>query len=378
MNSDLKIAVAARGLSVESSGPVEFISGFIQALLEDGRSQIYLYYNTPAFIGRYPQAHERALPSPNRLWWDHWLLPRALRRDRVDVTILPKGTLPIWGARRPIAVIHDLGYFYPALDAYPTTDTAYMQFALRWTARRAWGIFTVSEFTRQDVLQILKPGPERVHTIYEAPNPAYRPVTDPETLARVRAHYGLDRPFIFYPTSLSPRKNIPRLLKALEQVQDRLPHQLVLTGGRAWKAGEIEARLQEPIGARVQRLGNVPPDDMPALYSLADFTVYVSLFEGFGLPVVEAFRCGSPVLISSQSCLPEVAGGAALEVDGTSVEALADGLLRLAEDETLRSHYVQLGFERASTFSWARTAELALGWIAQRWEEGRQSKSTLL
>ncbi|MDX1436171.1 MAG: glycosyltransferase family 1 protein [Anaerolineales bacterium] len=366
----IKIAIAARGLSFDPSGPTEFIHGFTGALLEAQRGHKYtIYYNSPELIGQFPAADERSLPLRNRFIWDHLLLPLALRRDGVDVAIFPKGTMPLWGARQAVVVMHDLGYFYPDLQAYRPLESAYLKNGMRRVARRAWGIFAVSEFTRRDVIRILDADPEKVHTIYEAPAGQYAPVRDEDALSRARARYRLPEPFIFYPTSISPRKNIQRLLEALDSVRDRIPHHLVLTGGQAWNSRELENALGRYAQGRVHRLGVVAPQDMPALYSLADFTVYISIFEGFGLPVLEAMRCGSPVMVSAQASLQEVAGGAAFVVDGYDVGEMAEGLVSLAADNALRADLRQKGFARAPAFSWARTAELALDWIETRWGE---------
>lgn len=361
------IAIAARGLTQGFSGPNEFIRGLTQGLLDHAPAyRIHLYYDSPDALGLFPRAVERVLPSKNRVVWDQLLLPRALRQDKIDVAIFPKGPIPLSVPCRAVSVIHDLGYFYPEIDAYRTLDTLYFRLALPLAARQAWGLFAVSEYTRQDVIRTLHADPAKVITIHEAPGDLYRPVTDPARLADVRQRYQLREPFMFYPTSISPRKNISRVLGALEAVKDQIPHHLVLTGGLKWKTANLLERLNGPLAERVHLLGAVRAEDMPALYSLAQFVIYPSLFEGFGLPVVEAFRCGTPVLISNLTSLPEIAGDAALIVDGGRADSIRGGLLRLANDASLRAELRQRGLARAETFTWEKTIRRIVTWIERK------------
>ncbi|MBT3320874.1 MAG: glycosyltransferase family 4 protein [Anaerolineae bacterium] len=179
----------------------------------------------------------------------------------------------------------------------------------------------------------------------------FRPEENKDVLAKIKHRYKLQTPFIFYPTSISPRKNIDRVLDAFEKIQNDIPHHLYFTGERSWNSLRTEKRLAGPISSRVHRIGSVPLKDMPAVYSLAEYTIYPSLFEGLGLPLSEAFLCGSPVLTSDQTSLPEVAGDAALIVPAYDTDAIAAGMLRLAEDGPLRLALVEKGKERAQLFT---------------------------
>lgn len=359
----MKIAIAARGLTQGFSGPNEFIRGLARGFLAHlPHVELHMYYDSPVARGLFPAAREHVLPSANRLVWDQALLPRALKRDKIDIAIFPKGPLPFILPCRAISVIHDLGYFHPEINAYRAPDTKYFQFALPRAVRRADAVFAVSEYTRQDVIRTLGADPLKVLTVYEAPGEGYRPVVDEIQLNAVRAKYNLKEPFIFYPTSISPRKNILRVLEAFEPLTYMFPYRLYLTGGMGWNNEAIKEKLSA-VSHRVKLLGAVDAADMPAIYSLAKFTIYPSLFEGFGLPLVEAFLCGSPVLTSDQTCLPEIAGDASLIVDGLSVTAIRDGLIRMLRDAALRESLRQKGFERARVFTWVRTMRIIAGWL---------------
>lgn len=147
---------------------------------------------------------------------------------------------------------------------------------------------------------------------------------------------------------------------------DKIPHHLYFTGGVSWNSDKVIQRLSGPISERVHQLGKVPFEDMAALYTLAEFTIYPSLFEGLGLPVLEAFQCGSPVITSGETSLPEITGDAALIVNAYSTESIAAGLFRLATDAGLRSELRRSGFDRAKLFTWKQTVSQALDHIATK------------
>lgn len=364
MTKSFKIAIVARGLSEPPSGPKNYLQGFAEEFIRQATPHIvWVYYNSTEFLGHFPRAVEKCIPVKNKFLWDHLLLPYYLWKDHIDLVIFPKGTISFWMACRAAVIILDLGYFYPELHAYKPLDTLYMRFAMKFAARHSQVVFTISEHTRQDVIRLLNVSSEKVINILGAPHEQYDVIKDQELLERVRQKYNLYAPFIFYPTNISPRKNFTRLLDAFETIQAEIPHHLYVTGHISWNAKDVKERLRGPISARVHQLGTVPVEDMAALYSLAEFSIYPSLFEGLGLPVLEGFRCGSPMLVSNQTSLPEVAGDAALIVDGYSTDSIAQGLLQMALDPGLRSTLREKGFARAKEFTWQKTVQIVMDWI---------------
>lgn len=360
-----KIAVACRDLGNLSTGVQKTCFGFTQELVRYREDyEIHLYYSQKQHLQWFPEVQQHYMPMRTRLLWDHLLLPLALKRDKVEYAIFPKGTKSLFSPCRDLVIIHDLGYFYPQFDAYQSLDTIYMKWMMPYSARQAWGVFTVSEATKQDVIRFLLPGQsEKVQTILNNSTFDYQKVTAEKRLEEIVLKYKLELPFVFYPTSISPRKNILRLLEAWDSVSNEIPHHLYLTGNKSWKSAEIEQQLAAREPQRVHLLGKVTEEDMPSLYSLADFVVYVSLFEGFGLPVLEAMRCGVPVLAANTSSIPEVSADAALYVDPYSQDQIASGLRRMAEDRILRETLIERGYEQARKFSWERTVSTALKWI---------------
>ncbi|NJN84004.1 MAG: glycosyltransferase family 4 protein [Caldilineaceae bacterium] len=193
----------------------------------------------------------------------------------------------------------------------------------------------------------------------------FRPLNDPAPQAAVRARYGIgERPFILGLSRLEPRKNFPRLIQAfaLARQATKLPHRLVIGGSKGWLYDEIFATVTK-LGLEDEVIfpGFVDEADLPTLYNAADFFVYPSLYEGFGLPILEALACGTPVLTADNSCLPEAGGPGAHYVNAEDVESIAAGMVALAQDEGLRRRLAEAGLIHAATFTWQRSAAQLLG-----------------
>jgi glycosyltransferase involved in cell wall biosynthesis len=302
----------------------------------------------------------RAPSRPLRLLWEQTVLPwpaKGGRQLRIDVLHSPHHTTPLapCGYRR-VVTIHDLTFFLLP-ERYPTTRRLYFQTMTRLSARVADAVIVPSEAVKGDVMRILGLPPERLFVIPEAAAPAFHP-QDAVAIEAVRRRYGLEGPFLLSVGSLEPGKNRERLLQAFARLRAQgLKHTLVVAGQRAWRY-EGEAPLARRLGLAdsVRFLGHVPQADLPALYSAADVFVFPSLYEGFGLPALEALACGTPVVASNVSALPEVVGDAALQVSPLDVEALADAMERLLRDDRLRSDLRERGLERARQFSWEKAA----------------------
>lgn len=364
MKNKPKIAISARGLGTVFSGPNSYTENFTRELIRQAQDfEIRIYYNSSESLGIFKNAVEHVVPGSNIFIWDHVLLPKQLKRDAISLAIFPKGTISFRLPCKAIPIMLDLGYFYSKLNPYRKLNTIYMKQAMKFSAHRAAAIFAISEYTRQDVIRLLGISPEKVLNILGAASEAYHPVQDMSYLDAVQARYNLYKPFIFFPTNISPRKNFPRLLGAFELVQGQIPHHLYFTGSISWNTDEVIRRLNGSISERVHQLGEVPFEDMAALYTLAQFTIYPSLFEGLGLPVLEAFQCGSPVIVSNETSLPEIAGDAAFIVDGYSTESIAQGIVRLATDANLRSQLERKGIRQAQLFTWKKTVKKAMDHI---------------
>ncbi|MFQ6058834.1 MAG: glycosyltransferase family 4 protein [Anaerolineae bacterium] len=351
---------ASRAVARERTGTENYSLQLIRHLLAlDANHRYRLYFNQPPRPNLFPpsaRAESRVMPFP-RLW-THLRLSWEIARRSPDILFVPAHVLPLIHPRRSVVTVHDLGYLY-----YPRAHRPFDRWYLHWSTfyhvRAACHLIADSQATRDDLIRHYRAVPERVTVVYPGCDEIFRPVTDANRLARVKKRYGFRGDYVLHVGTLQPRKNLERLLEAFAHLDGEL--QLVLAGKRGWLYDRIFRRVEElGLGDRVLFAGHVPQEDLPALMSGARLLAMPSLYEGFGLPVVEAMACGTPVVCSNASSLPEVAGDAALLVDPLDVEGMAAAMERVLGDDELRAELIERGFERAKKFSWERCARQTL------------------
>jgi glycosyltransferase involved in cell wall biosynthesis len=310
-------------------------------------------------------ADGRALPGarllPGLLTLGQAEIGWLARRHGLRVIHDPTGCMPLLltGARR-VATVHDvIPYVFP--ETSTRLDWLIYHIWLPLAVRRVDVVITDSTVSKSGILRFLRVKPEKVSVIPLAANARYRPL-DPEAIRPALARYRVEPPYILYVGSLESRKNLPRLLEAYARLRELLPAwTLVIVGARKWKFTPIfETVRRLALEPHVHFTGFVEEADLPALYNGADLFAFPSLYEGFGLPVLEAMACGTPVVTSNTSSLPEVAGDAALLVDPTDVEAIAAAMARVLTDPALAQEMRGKGLAQASQFTWERTARETL------------------
>ncbi len=290
-----------------------------------------------------------------RVAWEQLLQPGVLRRIEADLVHGPVFIAPVIASCPAVVTIHDLSFIrFPAL--FRPANRLYLTVMARLSARRARRLIAVSAHTAAETTRLLGVPPERIDVVYHGVDPAFRPLPDDE-VAAFRRRLGMPEQFVLFLGTLEPRKNLIRLLEAFARICNS-KIKLVLAGGKGWLYDELFARV-EALGLEDTVIfpGYVKGDDLPLWYNAATMVAYPSLYEGFGLPVLEAQACGTPVLTSNISSLPEAAGDAALMVDPYDVDGLAQGLNRLLTDSLLRRELRERGLAHARQFSWPRTAQ---------------------
>lgn len=291
--------------------------------------------------------------------WTHLRLSWEMQRHPPDVLFVPAHVIPLRHPRS-VVTIHDLGYLHFP-DAHPAKSRRMLDWTTRWSARIATRMIAISDATKRDMIANYDIPDARIAVIPHGVSPDFRPA-DPEAVLTVRSKYHLPERYILAVGTVQPRKNLGRLAAALSLVaRAGLPHHLVIAGKPGWLANNVKAELRASgMRSRLSLLGYVAAEDLPALYSGADAFCFPSLYEGFGLPVLEAMACGTPVVASNTSAIPEVAGEAAILVSPTDVRELGAALVRVLADELRRRELIDRGRQRAGIFTWERTARATL------------------
>ncbi|MEZ4729394.1 MAG: glycosyltransferase family 1 protein [Caldilineaceae bacterium] len=375
---------ASRALRAQRTGTERYALEVIRHLLalpEAIHHHWRLYMDTPpppAFFtpgntGHLP-IHVELCVLPRQRLWTHLALARAVIRRPPDVLFIPAHVLPfvLPAARLPpsVVTIHDLGY-----HAFPTSHSffqrLYLPVSTRWSAQSASHLIAVSQTTATDLQRYYNTPSQKITVIHEATTWPQVSWSD----QAVRTRYALPTTYALYVGTLQPRKNLVRLIRAyhrLQQQQD-LVWDLVLAGADGWQSSTLQQVIAElQLTQRVHLLGYVVDEALPALYWGAHFFCFPSLFEGFGLPILEAQTHGVPVMTANHSALPEIAGDAALLVDPTDVNAIADAMLQLSQDEPLRQRLIAAGYENVKRFSWEKAARETLAVLEKVARRGRK------
>jgi len=308
--------------------------------------------------------------------WEQAYLPLKLHKAKIDVYHGLNYVLPILGDTGMVLTAYDMISFATP-EWYKPISRFRVQRLLKMSAKRAHKIITGSENSKRDIIKILGVPEEKVRVIYIGIDDVYRPINDKRKLDSVKARYNITDRFILHVGSLSPRKNIPRLIDAYSRLPAEIleEYQLVIVGKRSWKADEIFAKVKQlKLEDKVVFTGFVEDSDLPLLMNRAALLAFPSLYEGFGIPPLEAMACGTPVVASNTSSIPEVVGDAALLFDPYNVEEMTVAMHRALTDEQLRSDLRQKGFERIRHFSWEKAARETLAVYEEVYNAKRGSR----
>lgn len=305
----------------------------------------------------------KVYPLPERwltIAWHRFYLPLPVEwfSGTLDLFHSPNFILPPTRRAKTLLTVHDLSFIRHPQGAVDSLRRWLNQVVPRSLAR-ANHILADSASTKLDLIELFQLNPADITVVGAGVEERFRPITDPTALEAVRQRYKLPpaSKFVLGLGTLEPRKNFTGLIAAFSQSPVRETHHLVIAGGKGWLYDDIFAAAHtSPAADRIHLIGFVADTDLPALYSLADIFAYPSHYEGFGIPVIEAMACGTPVVCANNSCLPEVAGSSAVQVTATDTPALAEALATLASDPALRERAIHEGFRQIQKFTWPAAA----------------------
>ena len=295
----------------------------------------------------------------SRLIWEQTLYPQLIRKSGVDLLHSMHYTRPVKLPCASVVTFHDMTFFlYPEL--HTRAKRLFFPLAIRASARQADALTAVSESTRQDAIRVLGISPEKITTTQLGVDPAFRPINDAAIKGKIAEKYDLPERFILYVGLLEPRKNLPMLIRAYKRLIDGGENfKLVLVGRYGWMYEELLRQINNlDLEEMVHFTGYVSQEDLPLVYNLSSLFVYPTLYEGFGLPALEAMACGVPVITTDVSSLPEIVGEAGILVPVNNVEALYGAMIAVLGDEDLRRKMINKGIQRAAKFTWEQTAIL--------------------
>src|ERR1051326_5683774 len=351
--SRMRIAFDGTVLHGRKSGVGYYCEELLKAMLAANHEDEFYVFSHRQLKVDFPSSNgnlkvTNSLSFPIRALYLHLLLPKVLERIRPDICHYTNFLAPIFENRAYVVTIHDMG-LEVLTQAHPLAKRVYTRRLIPRIARKAKFIITNSEYSKWDIVRHLGIPEYRIRVTPLAASPEFRPfAVSPQN------------PYFLYVGNLEPRKNVERLIEAFAGMP-RKEHQLLVVGDRWFRGSAAEAKARSMgLNGRVKFLGYVPRGDLPGLFSGATALVYPSLLEGFGLPILEAMACGTPVITSNNSALREVGGDAALLIDPKDVGEITEAMVSVAEDDALRKQLSEKGLKRASEYSWKRTAELTM------------------
>lgn len=361
----MRIAIDASTISTQG-GPRTYVLGLLDALLRiDTDNNYVVFYNDPVHVGRFPLAKEIVLPGKKplaRLWREHVLLPLACRKGQIDILHCPKSAIPFFSPCPVVVTLHDLiPLKHPETEKFAAQ--LYWRLQIPIAARRSAFIITDSEHARQEILEDFDCLPEKVKAIMLGFDPH---MIKPRAAAdgdRVRRKYGLPSEYLLYVGTIQPRKNLDTLIQAYYRLKQggSFDHKLVIVGRKGWLYDQLFNRIKElGLDSEIIFTGFVPDEDLPYIYDSAKLFLYLSLFEGFGLPPLEAMACGVPVITSNTTSLPEVVGDAGITLDPTDVGQVVIAMKQVLQNCQLAEKMKGKGSVRARQFSWDTAARQTL------------------
>ncbi len=286
------------------------------------------------------------------IYWFEIGIKKALKKHKIDLFFSPDGYLSLGSDIPQIGVIHDINFEHFPKDL-PFSARTYLRYYFPRFARKAAHIITVSNYSKKDISETYGIDPDKISAIWNGASEVFKPILEAEKES-IRSKYTDGKPFFLFVGAIHPRKNVKRLIQAFAQFKEQTDNssQLLIVGESLWKNFSDDLTLPESIKDSIRFTGHLTLDELAKVMGSADIFTYVPYFEGFGIPLVEAMRCGTPILAGDKTSLPEVAGNAAVYCDPFDVKDIAEKLELLATNDELKRSLSEKGLARSREFSW--------------------------
>ncbi|MCB9799056.1 glycosyltransferase family 4 protein [Candidatus Nomurabacteria bacterium] len=376
----MTIGIDASRLESQQKTGVEWYVYFLLLQMKqsvDTRTKVILYSRVPIIrqLGDLPKNWEnRVLGWPPKRLWTQLRLSWEMFRRPVDVLFVPAHVFPIVHPKKTVMMVHDIAA-YRQPQVYSWFERWYSLWSAKFAALHLWKVIVPSEFTKEELLdyltnkkhyttQQIEPIAQKIQVVHHGYDKGYEQRSDPKKVSKILNKYGIQKSYILSVGRLELKKNTVQIIQSFEKLKERLPEvdlQLVLVGKPGYGYEKIELALREsPYRDDIILPGWIPQEHMRALYALAEVFLYPSVYEGFGMPLLESFASKTPVIASDLQVLEEVGGQAGVYVDFSDVESIARSLEAILKIDTLREEKIQLGQERLQQFSWKKCAQETL------------------
>ena len=361
----MKIGIMLRHLN-ELGGIVVYTKNIIENLFQiDKDNQYVLIYDNDALIGTYasyPNVSEVVLKISNKLLWDQYGVPKVIKKEKIDIIFNPKLSVPVFTKAKTVLTMHGLEQF-AVPEVFKKIDRMYFTIMMPVYCRSANAIISMTETGKKDMVKYLGAKPQKIHVINESYHKRFCVIDDNTYLSKIKKKYNLPDRYILFVGGLTPLKNFSNILKGLKDLKERkkLDIKLVSVGFKRWKF-QKDIDLVKDLGLENEIIfpGFVLDEELPAFYNMASCLVFPSLYEGFGIPVIEAQASGCPVITSKTGCAPEVSGGAAVLADPYNYKEISDGIYRSITDDSFRKELITSGLDNAKRYSRKKTAKKTL------------------
>lgn len=360
----MKIGIMLRHFDQHGGGVKTYTNYLLEKLLSiNSFHEFILIYNNSKYVGTYKHhknVREIAINTSSRIIWDQIGIPLIQRKEKMDLLFNPKYSLPIFMECPTVFVCHGLNsYLMPWGSKF--IDALYRKFVYPHYAIKATSIIAVSETAKKQLIDFLDLEEEKVHTVYHGIHESYREDIDEDEIKAIKLKYNLPEKFFLFAGQIFPLKNFGRLLYAYSKIGPKLGIYLVVAGEHRWLCGE-ELKMIDRLGISewVKRPGWIDNKTLRCFFKLSESLVFPSLYETFGIPIIEAMALGCPVVTSNRFGMQEIGGDAAVLVDPENIESIAEGMQKVSTNREFREELIKKGYNRSKEFSWERCAEETL------------------